>query len=346
MAFDMTRPPIDELLADAQWLAHRYNEREDSIHFRWTPREEQRTATFITDEHLPKGAPQYAVSRDVVRQTSMPAAPLHFIFHSAFCCSTMLARVFDLQGRSMGLKEPVILNDLHGWRRRAASPAAIDNMLDLSLRLLGRPYATNESIVVKPSCLVNLFAPAIMAMRPDTRAILLRAPLQVFVGSVARKGMWGRLWVRDWLSKLVPEGLIQLGFEPGDYLRLTDLQAAAVCWLSQQMLFDRLAAGVEPGRVAGLESETMLARPEEAVGAAFRLFQLPHDDATVGAIVAGPAFQRHSKSGHDFDASERAAEQDQGEAPHRDEIDKVTYWAETVAANVGLSLGLPRPLLR
>lgn len=341
----ITRPPIGEMLADAQWLAHRYNEREDKIHFRWTPREEQRSATFLTDEHLSKDAAQFAVKSASVPQSDIPSAPLHFIFHSAFCCSTMLARVFDLEGRSMGLKEPVILNDLHGWRRREATPTSLGEMLDLSLSLLGRPYAEGEAIVVKPSCLINLFAPAIMAMRPNARAIVLRAPLRIFVGSVARKGMWGRLWVRDWLSKLIPEGLIRLGFEPEDYLRLTDLQAAAVCWLSQQMLFDELATRVDFGRVSGLESEALLARPEESIRAACQLFQIEHDDESVADVVAGPAFGRHSKYPRAYDATERVAEREAGEGPHRDEIDKVTAWAEAVAGNAGLSLDLPRPLL-
>ena len=47
-------------------------------------------------------------------------APIHFIFHSAFCASTMLVRALDVPGSAMGISEPVILNDMVGWRRRGA----------------------------------------------------------------------------------------------------------------------------------------------------------------------------------------------------------------------------------
>ena len=345
VAFDVKPPAIDELLADAGWLAHRYNEREDSIHFRLTSRDDQRRAAFLTDEYLGTDAAQIAVARREIEPSLIPEAPIHFIFHSAFCCSTLLARAFDVDGLAMGLKEPTILNDLHGWRRRGAKPAEVGAVLDLSLALLARPFAKGEAVVVKPSCLVNLFAPAMLAMRPASRAILLRAPLRVFVGSVARKGMWGRLWVRDWLAKLAPEGLIQLGFEPDDYLRLTDLQVAAVCWLSQQALFDNMASRFGKERVAGLESETLLARPEEALAATARQFGLNLGNTELKALASGPAFRSHSKSGGQFGRSERDAERSEGEAPHQDEIDKVSVWAEAVAATAGLSLDLPAPLL-
>ena len=49
---------------------------------------------------------------------ALPSAKApHFIFHSAFCCSTLLARAFDIEGQSIGLKEPTILT----WRANERS---------------------------------------------------------------------------------------------------------------------------------------------------------------------------------------------------------------------------------
>jgi hypothetical protein len=51
-------------------------------------------------------------------------APLHFVFHTAFCCSTLLARALDVPGSSMGLKEPSVLVDFASvWLQRRQTQA-------------------------------------------------------------------------------------------------------------------------------------------------------------------------------------------------------------------------------
>ena len=160
------------------------------------------------------------------------------------------------------------------------------------------------------------------------RPAAARAARESIVGSVARKGMWGRLWVRDLLSKLISDGMIDLGFAPEDYLGLTDLQVAAVGWLAQQALFARLAAEGPAGCDAGMESETSW-RARRSDHGACRRFGIALDEASVEAIVAGPGFSRHSKHGRHSARRARRRAARSGEAPHRDEIDKVTDWAES-----------------
>lgn len=337
-------PNVATIARDATWLPHRYDPGHDSVHFVKVTREGHRAATFLTDEQLGPERRIVALPRREVLAALGPTAPIHFLFHSAFCCSTLLARALDVEGAAMSLKEPVILNDMSGWRRRGAQPRPLAAVLDNALTLLARPFEEGESIVVKPSNVVNAFAPAMLAMRPEAGAILLHAPLRIFVGSVARKGMWGRLWVRDLLAKLLDDQLIDLGFEASDYLRLTDLQAAAVGWLAQHQLFARLADQYG-ARVRTLDSETLLAYPEEAIAAAAKLYGLCLDQGTVERIAGGPVFTSHSKLGAEFDAAARAAERETLESAHLDEIEKVVVWADAVAANAGVALRLGSPLL-
>lgn len=330
---------------DPLWLPHRYDPTRDAVQFVRISREVHRAATFLTDECLPEGAERAALRRKDAVSALPPGAPVHFIFHSAFCCSTLLARAFDIEGISMGLKEPVILNDISGWRRRGGQPHQVAEVLDHALTLLARPFTPGEAVIIKPSNVVSAYSPAMLAMRTEARALLLHAPLPVFLGSVARKGMWGRLWVRELMVKLIADDLIDLGFSGDDYLGLTDLQAAAVGWLAQHALFHRLVERFGAERVRTLGSETLLARPAEAVAALARLYNLRLDADAVAAVATGPAFMRHSKFGQEFDREARAAERRDLEAAHSDEIAKVAVWAEAVAANVGVSMDLKAPLL-
>ena len=338
-------PNVDAIARDATWLPHRYDPGHDSVHFVKVTREAHRAATFLTDDHLPTSSEPAVVRRAEAIAEASPPAPLHFIFHSAFCGSTLLARAFDIEGVAMGLKEPVILNDLVGWRQRGGERAQIARALDHSLALLSRPFAPGEAVIVKPSNVVNGLIPVMMTMRPAAKALLLYAPLRVYLRSIAKKGMWGRLWVRDLLVKLAKEGLVGFDFTTEDYLRQTDLQAAAVGWLAQHALFLRLVEKFGPDRVRMLDSEMLMARREESLGALVRHYGLPLDTKDVEAILGGPAFTRHSKTGGAFDVEGRAAEHREAEAAHREEVDKVAIWAEAIAKQAGLPLEPAAPLL-
>jgi hypothetical protein len=343
----MTPPDFqpNRVARDPVWLPHRYEPSMDTVHFAHVPREAHRRATFLIDEQLPLAGEPIVLRRQEVLAARPTQAPINYIFHSAFCCSTLLARAFDVDGAAMGLKEPMILNDVVGWRLRGGDPKKVAAALDCALVLLARPFAPGETVVVKPSNIVNGLANAMLALRPNARALLLFAPLETYLGSIARKGMWGRLWVRDLLMKLLRQGLIDLGFTPEDHLQQTDLQVAAVGWLAQHALFAKLVATFGPERVRTIDSEALVAHPLEAMNALDALYATGLGSERVGAIVEGPVFRRHSKLGSSFGSVERAVDLHDAVAVHGEEIEKVAAWAKIVAANAGLSLTLGAPLL-
>ncbi len=333
-----------DVARDATWLAHRYDPTDDMVHFLPVPRTMHRAATFLSDDYLPHGLEPRIVPRRAAVAAAPPPAPLHFIFHSAFCCSTLVARAFDRPGWAMGLKEPPILQDIIGWRRRGSPGPDMAAVLDDVLTLLARPFGPGEAVVVKPSNIVGGLIPAILTLRPDARAVLLSAPLRLYLGSIARKGMDGRLWVRTLLLGLLDDGLVDLGFTPRDHLGHSDLQVAAIGWLAQQALFGRLVAQFGLARVRTLDSEVLTADPERAMRRLAALFGLPLDAAALRDIVTGPAFTRHSKHGTAFAADDRTREQQDGAQVHADEIEKVATWAEAVARTMGVSLVPTAPL--
>ncbi len=343
-AMTQIRPDGATVARDPLWHAHRYDPQYDAFHFRYVPREAHRASIFLTDEYLPSDDGPVVVTRSEAIASAGTPAPLHFIFHSAFCLSTLLARAFDVPGIAMGLKEPMVFNDLSGWKHRGGKPADIARVLDSALTMLARPFGPGETVVVKPSNIVNPLIAAALAMRPTSHALLLEAPLRTYLSSIAKKEMTGRLWVRDLLVKLLKDGLIDLGFELEDFLGQTDLQVAAVGWLAQHALFARLA-GQYPGRIRTLDSETLLAQPAKAMAALVAHFGMPLDEAAISEIVSGPAFTRHSKFGTEFGGEARAAEYRDAAAVHADEIDKAAIWAEAVANTAGVSMSLPASLL-
>jgi hypothetical protein len=342
----MSNPDVAFIARDPNWLAHRYDPQHDAIHFLKLDRAGHRAATFVTDEYIPATAPKVVLRRDEsVAEARKDAGPLHFIFHSGFCGSTLLARALDIEGVSMGLKEPVIFNDIVGWRRRGGEVRSVAQVLDDSLALLARPFSPGEAVIVKPSNILNAFAPAIMGMRPDTRAIFMYAPLKIFLGSVARKRLEGRLWVRKTFAGLAKDGVVNLGFDSDQYFGQTDLQIAAAGWLAQQDLFAKLIERFGHDRVQTLNSEAFVAAPRQALTSLNTLFALGMNPDQLADVTDGPAFSTHSKTGGTFGASDRAIDQTDGANIHREEIDQVAIWAEAVAIAAGIRLSLESTLL-
>lgn len=338
-------PDLAAIAADAAWLPHRYDETQDAIHFLRLSRRDHRAATFITDDYIEPDTPRVALRRgDVVPAAGRPG-PCHFIFHSAYCCSTVLARAVDIEGAAMGLKEPLILNDMVGWRRRGADPRQLTEVLDNILNLLARPFAPGEAVVIKPSNVLNSIAGGMLGLRPQANALLLYAPLPDFLRSIARKGLWGRRWVRELFVGQLRDGMVDLGLDEQHYLDLTDLQVAAASWLAQHAVFEQLVEKFGPARVRSLDSKVLMERPTEVMVGLSNLFGLGLSAAAIDSVVAGPAFTSHSKSNARFSASDRLAEQRDAAETHADEVDKVAVWAEAVATAAGLKLPLGAPLL-
>jgi hypothetical protein len=338
----MVSSDVPRLVADASWLPHRYDPPSDSFQFREVPRARHGKVPFLTDEYLGNEGAFCAVPRAAAMASAPGPAPLHFIFHSAFCASTMLVRALDVPGSASGLSEPVVLNDLVGWRRRGAKPEDHQTILRDTLHLLSRPFESGEAMVIKPSNVFNGLAIDALAIRPESRAILLHAPLPEFLLSVARKGLWCRLWARELLEGLLQEGWINLGFEPRDYFRQSDLQVAAAGWLAQQALFNHIATRTAPDRVRTLDSERLTAAPAESVAAAAAFLGLKADAAE--AYAAHPAVARNSKSGAKFARGERQEDQVRARAAYGEEIDKVVTWATAVADHAKVPLTLPNAL--
>lgn len=325
------------ILADPAWLPHRYDEANDAFRFVYVPRGDHRDVTFLTDEYLANTGEYREIALADIDRAILPRGAIHFVFHSAYCCSTLVARMFDREGRSMGLKEPQVLNDLVGWRQRGAEPQKLAAVLDLALALLGRPFAQGEAVVVKPSNIVNGLAPAMLGLRPGAHALTLYAPIEDFLSSIAVKGLWGRQWVRKALISQARDQTLSHRFTTEELLELTDLQAAGLGWLSHHAGFARMRDRFGAQRVAICDSVTLLRDPAATVAAFYGHFGMEIAPAEAAAIAKGEAFTRNSKDRSDYSAERRRERLDTTLASNREEIEMVAAWVGALAEEAGIA---------
>ena len=324
------------ILGDPAWLPHRYDDAADSFRFVHVPRQAHRRATFLTDEYVEGTGEYMALPREAIDRAQLQVAPVHFVFHSAYCCSTLVARMFDREGRAMGLKEPQVLNDMIGWRQRGADPQRLAAVIDLSLALLSRPFKGDQAVVIKPSNIVNSLAPAMLGLRPEARAITLYAPIEDFLSSIAVKGLWGRQWVRKALISQARDQQLSHRFTTEELLELTDLQIAGLGWLSHHATFARMREQFGRDRVAVCDSVSLLRDPPATVTAFYTQFGLTLEQDETQDIATSEAFTRNSKDRSEYSPEQRRERLDTTLASNREEIEMVAAWVRTLAERAGV----------
>ena len=339
------------LLADPAWLPHRIVGGGKAVRFAHLPRAEQRSLPLLDERFVGEHVPQIevALARILEAKPSLGAEG-HFIFHSAFCCSTLMARALDVDGMATVLQEPRALTDLSSAARDADGREAARPLLEAVVALLQRPHRAGEAVIVKPSNFANPLIEDLLDLRPGARALLMYAPLPEFLLAIVRRGvsnrgMSNRVWARRMATLFRREPQFE-AMEARDLLVLTDLQVAAWVWLQHQAQFARLLREQPTGRVATLEMGTFLADPARTLIQAASLFGLDVDEARAADIAAGPAFRQHSKRpGRAFDPAALKREEAGAKFAYGAEIGEAVDWAGGLAARAGVPLRLEAPLL-
>lgn len=320
---------LRSVLMNPFWLPHRILD-QNAIRFVHVGRELHRKATFLDDSSLERTSAELTFALEAIDPVAIEDGPLHFIFHSAFARSTLLARALDLPGVAMGLKEPIILNDATQLsRQRQLSP----HLLERILQLLARPFAPGESVIVKPSNAANLLMDRMLQLRPRSRALLLYRDLADYLRSIARKGMFGRIWARNQLHQIRHEATFTAGFSEVELFAQTDLQAAAYGWLIQLGQFARLAENF-PERVRLMDAAALVAEPRAAFKMATSWFELEIDDVQIDHLLSSGVFAQDSKR-----PERQFGEQNLSPLMvDEDEIKMVVEWTHAVARHVRLPL--------
>ena len=328
-----------EVALDPQWLPHTFDVSGVNLTSVFVPRGSHRELMFLSDEHFAGNFRKVTHPASAIAAHLGEAwqAPIYFIFHTAFCCSTLMLKALDVPGRTFGIKEPDVLINLAN-RFIQSDDRANRDRLTLVLRLLARPFEDGESIIVKPTNFANRLATPALEARPDSRAVLLYSDLRPLLRSILKRGMWGRIWGRRIFWSAAAWSSLDLGFSEEDTFILTDLQALGLGWLMQMHHFAEVARRFGE-RVTMIDSADFLGDPAATLKRVSALFELGFDDSLISDVMNGPTFARHSKfSGQDYGQEEREADQSAAEAAHAEELEMVVKWVEAVAAHLGVEL--------
>lgn len=249
------------------------------------------------------------------------SAPAHYIFHNAYCGSTLLARCLDIPGNTLAYREPSTLATLGDrWHQNAADPVRWQQLTAALLRLLQR-RSQAEQTVIKLNDRSNNMIVTLLELHPENRGIILHSGLRAFLVAVLGKPVR-----REWLRERCALGCAELP----DTTTLPSLpvsrdgEAAARYWLAQ-MLFFSAALERYPGRMLPLRSDVFLRDPQSGAKQAADFLGLAIPDEMLVANIATERLT-HAKMGRPYQPHEAALTKALLEKNFGAEIDQARQW--------------------
>lgn len=326
---------LDELFGRPDLFLHHIDLRGGELELRPATREDYRRSAFLDERMESSARSGYSLPLPAILGLAhaLPRAEgrLRYVFHSAFCCSTLVARALELPGTSFALKEPAMYLALaelwRGGEPHGASPSA---MLALVQAFAGRSWEPQEVVVVKPSDACNNLIEPLLARDRGAQALLLSSSLPDLLLAVL-KSPGRRKWTHERLPAAVHDARALGVLDEVDPTALDDAARAAYLWLVQQHAFLDAVRRLGPGRVRTLGCDLLLAEPLATMERLAAFFGLAPPPGRLEAAVA-ECFAAHAKApDHAYDARARAEDQAAAREEHARELAEGLAWAASVS---------------
>ena len=298
-------------------------------------REALRSAPFLDQRGIPPGARRVEVPIEALVNERAAKGPTDFppaIFHTAFCCSTLLAKALDRPGSVLSLKEPAILMDLANAYRMLPGQGRQHELPDLTslvLALLSETAAEGETLLLKPTNAANNLLPLWIAS--GAAVILISSTLEDFLVSVIKKGEACRAFVRRQFNIFCLDETALGQIPHRQAMTFTDLQVAALVWRHQREAFYRLHQS-HHAKILTLTDRSLLEDPAGTLKDVAHHLGLAMSASEADEIAAGSVFRRDVKNPDQrLNGTARRIEQDSLREAFKVEIDQILHWSTNVA---------------
>lgn len=326
------------------------NAQQDTADIVTLTRDNYSRSTFL-DDRLDHATDITSVSLSELKTAAnqhLPPRQMGFIFHIAFCGSTLLSRCLDQPGICLPYKEPAILHALSHYKRSLEEQGYdidVNEQLSLCLALLGRTFSATEIPVIKPSDTCNNMIGPFISHHPDNAGLLLYRNLRPYALSMlehpSRRGFMRQCLDRGRMD-LKRLGILQ----EVDTSTLNDAQTAAYLWLSQLYLYQYWLLQPELN-LRSLNAEEFYHQPDNTLQHVAELFRLNLTQQDITAIMSSGIMDRDAKdSMSDSSFQSRAAMKKRIAEDIADELDECEAWVKPYIEKYPLDYPLPRNLLK
>jgi len=322
---------LHDLFASPEWHPFYIDMQRQTLSFARLSREAYLESLFLGTEFArDHGDDLYEVRLDDVFLAAAAAPsvmkPIHYVLHTAFCCSTLLARYFELLPECFVMKEPQLLAEMGMPNTRSA--LQWPDLFALTIRLLSRTYHARQYPVIKANVPTNVLGRELLEQNSQATIIFLINPLRDFLLATL-KSRRRRGQIRYWnhytamqVSHRIPE---LATVDPDD---LSDAEAIAYWWLVNRFICQDLLAGEYCSRVLIVDGTELADAPENTLPAIMAHCGLSLGDKELKRLVNHSSVHKHAKDFSMFyDAESRRNEMMDLESRFAKEADRAMFWA-------------------
>ncbi|MEM8487627.1 MAG: hypothetical protein AAF564_18900 [Bacteroidota bacterium] len=270
--------------------------------------------------------------------------PIHFIFHFAFCGSTLLSRCLDHPGHTMVYKEPELLHQISCHLRWPSEPLPDTALLNFAIYCLQRTVLPMEVPIVKPTDSCSNLIHACLSTHPNARGVVLYCTLDRFL-SATLKSPRRRHFIRGMYSRAVDDfKAVGITFDPGK-ASLADAEVSAFVWLSLMFRY-RNWLNMAEGRLLALRMQCWLEKPVAVLRHLSTFMALDIPRKLIEQTVESGAFTRDAKlTSRVFDQRAYAQQEEARQMKFHAELTAGKSWAEKFTRAHPLEDTLPHQLV-
>lgn len=336
---------------DPALYPHKFDTGFATLEFVRLERPDLSAATFLDDNNLANFSDRQTIPVTALEDLARAQTPggqtqtCAMIFHSAFCCSTLIARCLDIEGTAKALKEPQSLTQLAHLKRQTGAVPDYKRLLRLILGLYARPSKAGEKVLIKPGNIANNLIGECLESGRVGNVILLYSSLETFLKSIIKKGLWGYIFARKLFLTIGQEAPFSPDLNANPLVELADLQVAALAWYAQISVFQDILTRYPADRVKSLDCDVFLNARETTLLRAADFLGIAAKKQQIETALGGSVGQSHAKEdGIPFSPKARQAENETIEKTFGDQLGMVTAWAGEVARPFNLPANLSNPL--
>lgn len=273
-------------------------------------REDVARSSFLDDRALRPGMGGWRVPLglllDHLANVPAPAPAPGWLFHMGHVGSTAVSRALDLHAGLVGLREPLPLLALAHERQHPD----FDRWLQVTRSALARRWPGVHYVVVKPTSVVTVLAPALLA-GPQVRGVLLWSRLDTWLASHLREPAL--------VASVIATARVR-GVDPA-MLPGTPCDALAVLWWHEQRRWQALSDAT-PGRLIALEFDPRAPDVARLASRAGAHLGLPLGDDFEARVAASGLGTRDAKQpGQAFDPASHVRDLERSRSLHAPAIE-------------------------
>jgi hypothetical protein len=325
-----------DIINDAHWHLCHLDITSYTARFVYLSREVINRATFL-DQRFFSTFPGTFIELDL-RQfarydfSQLNPYPVNYIFHTAFCGSTLLTRCLNIEGSNLSLSEPEVLLQLANFKRNFPDFARSPDWLKIVgtvINLLARPFKKGEKILIKPTNSANNLIGDLLALNKDSKALFLNSALPAFLISNLKKGGEYENFCQLLIKCFAMDSDYLSTNNIKNYEQLPPLKKAALAWHMQQDAYAQYFDNTALKQVKSLTVNDFLEQPKQVFTHLSAFFSLQINESKITNILASQSFNTHAKAqAGKYDRNIKRVEDDAIQEENAMTIASAVEWAE------------------